>query len=527
MGSILALETKARGALCLLAPTINIQRHPRGGRAFESFSEDPHLSGTIAAAYVSGLQSNGVSACIKHFVCNDQEHERMGQDSVVQERPLREVYLRPFQIAQKLSQPWAYMTGYNKLNGTHCSENPWLLYDLLRGEWKFEGIVISDWYGTYSVSDSINAGCNVEFPGPPRWRIPMLIKHLINAHKVDPDQIDAVVTELLHWEQNLAKLSPDIVYSKETKEKTRTADIESDKKLVHRIITEGIVLAKNEGGILPVHSGSVAIVGPNAKALVLTGGGSARLQPSWSSTPWEGFVAAKPSGVNLTYALGTTTAKFLPMFDECFTSTDGDASFRLEAHHYPIVDGKQALKPVAFDKLLRSEVRLNDFTHPELYGPTGLEYFTEIKATFTSPMDGEYEFGICVTGKGWMWVDEQLIWEATDYKVKGEAFYGNATPEAIVRIKVQKGKVGSSFSTCYRSHTAMTAETASSLTRRNTPFACCTTSAALPTACTSSPPHLSTRGSGSVLSPHSTPRKPSPRRSRRPARPRRQSSSVV
>ena len=367
MGSILALETLARGAVMLLAPTINIQRHPRGGRAFESFAEDPHLSGTIAGAYVKGLQDGGVSACIKHFVCNDQEHERMGQDSVVQERPLREIYLRPFQIAQKMSQPWAYMTGYNKvservmsrhlrqINGLHCSENPWLLQEVLRKEWQFDGIAISDWYGTYSVSDSINAGLNVEFPGPPRWRVPQLLKHLLNAHKLDPEHLDDSITELLRSVQRLAKLHPEVVYAEDKSEKTRYDAIESDKKVVNQIYTEGIVLAKNDEAILPVTKGKVAIIGPNAAARVFTGGGSARLQPSWSSSPWEGFNgAAKPKEVELSYALGSTTAKFLPMFDDCFTSADAGTSVAptpIDHAHVLVVDDEEGLRSVMISAL--------------------------------------------------------------------------------------------------------------------------------------------------------------------------------
>lgn len=144
-GHLLAKEAKARGAVCLLAPTINIQRSPLGGRAFESYSEDPTLSGHIAAAYVNGLQEGGVSATIKHFVGNDQEHERMGEDSIMSQRTLREVYLRPFQIAQQLSTPWAYMTSYNKVNGTHVSENEEILRDILRKEWGHKGLIMSDW----------------------------------------------------------------------------------------------------------------------------------------------------------------------------------------------------------------------------------------------------------------------------------------------------------------------------------------------------------------------------------------------
>lgn len=144
-GRLLAEEAKARGAVCLLAPTINIQRSPLGGRAFESYSEDPTLAGQLAADYVNGLQEGGVSATIKHFVGNDQEHERMGEDSIISERSLREVYLRPFQIAQERSNPWAYMTSYNKVNGTHVSESARLLREVLRKEWGHTGLIMSDW----------------------------------------------------------------------------------------------------------------------------------------------------------------------------------------------------------------------------------------------------------------------------------------------------------------------------------------------------------------------------------------------
>lgn len=152
MGAALATETKARGSACLLAPTINIQRSPLGGRAFESFAEDPNLSGQVAADYINGLQAGGISPAIKHFVCNDQEHDRMGQNSIVPPRALREVYLRPFQIAEKLAKPWCYMTSYNRVNGTHVSESKELLDGVLRKEWESEALIISDWTGTYSAA---------------------------------------------------------------------------------------------------------------------------------------------------------------------------------------------------------------------------------------------------------------------------------------------------------------------------------------------------------------------------------------
>lgn len=144
-GRLQADEAVAKGVSVILGPTVNMQRSPLGGRSSESFSEDPVLSGSLAAATVSGIQSRGVAATIKHFVCNEQEHERKAQDSRVGERALREIYTMPFQIAQRMARPWAYMASYNRVNGVHASENPHLIEDILRREWGFDGVVMSDW----------------------------------------------------------------------------------------------------------------------------------------------------------------------------------------------------------------------------------------------------------------------------------------------------------------------------------------------------------------------------------------------
>jgi beta-glucosidase len=145
-GELQGIEAKAKGASVILGPTTNMQRSPLGGRGFESFSEDPCLAGAISAATINGIQSTGVAATIKHFVCNDQEDQRQAVDSIVTERALREIYLMPFMIAQRDSKPQCYMTAYNKVNGVHASEDPKLLKDILRGEWGFDGLVMSDWY---------------------------------------------------------------------------------------------------------------------------------------------------------------------------------------------------------------------------------------------------------------------------------------------------------------------------------------------------------------------------------------------
>jgi beta-glucosidase len=146
IGHLLGDEAHAKGAHVVLGPTINIQRGPLGGRGFESFSEDPLLSGTLAGNYINGLKDKGINAALKHLVCNDQEHERMAVNSILTHRALREIYLLPFMIATRLAQPAAIMTAYNKVNGIHVAEDPSILRDIVRKEWKWNGLFMSDWY---------------------------------------------------------------------------------------------------------------------------------------------------------------------------------------------------------------------------------------------------------------------------------------------------------------------------------------------------------------------------------------------
>lgn len=147
-----------KGAYCLLAPTVCPHRHPLGGRNFESFSEDPLLAGEMAASYINGVQELGVAATIKHFAANEQETDRFTVNVTVGERALREVYLKPFEIAVKKAKPWAVMTSYNLLNGVHADASEFLLEKVLRGQWGWKGLVMSDWGGTNSTAATLNAG---------------------------------------------------------------------------------------------------------------------------------------------------------------------------------------------------------------------------------------------------------------------------------------------------------------------------------------------------------------------------------
>ncbi|KAF4463972.1 Beta-glucosidase [Fusarium albosuccineum] len=170
VGKLLSRECEAKGAHVWLGPTVNMLRSPLNGRGFESFSEDPYLSGVLAGAIIRGVQSRGTLAALKHFVANDQETDKISCDIRMSHRALREIYLKPFQIAMAQGGPRVIMASYNKVNGIHASENPKLLQQILREEWNFDGLVLSDWFGTYSCSKALNAGLDVEMPGPSRHR---------------------------------------------------------------------------------------------------------------------------------------------------------------------------------------------------------------------------------------------------------------------------------------------------------------------------------------------------------------------
>jgi len=218
VGKALAQETKAKGAHVLLGPTVNIHRAPLAGRNFECFSEDPYLTARMAVAYIKGLQKEGVGACVKHFACNDQEYERFSISAEVTERALREIYLPPFLAAVKKAESWTLMSAYNRINGTYASENDTLLLDILKDEWEFDGLVISDWYGTYS--DNVpGSGLDLEMPGPARWMGEKILE-AVRSGRLDEEKINDKIRRLLrkkpltalsivnHWSQRQKDFIP-------------------------------------------------------------------------------------------------------------------------------------------------------------------------------------------------------------------------------------------------------------------------------------------------------------------------------
>ncbi|MBR1891353.1 MAG: glycosyl hydrolase, partial [Clostridia bacterium] len=268
MGVALGEEARAQRVNVLLGPGTNMKRNPRCGRNFEYFSEDPYLAGKMAASYIRGIQQNGVSACVKHFAANNQEERRMCTDSVVDERTLRELYLTAFEIAVKEGKTKTIMTSYNLVNGQYANENMHLLRDILRGEWGYEGAIVSDWAGSNDRVAAVKAGSDLEMPSC-KYGADDIVK-AVNAGELDIALVDECVERLLNLYEST------LIGEDEPKE----FDIQAHNDLARRCAEESVVLLRNEG-VLPLKMGEkVALIGDFAENPRYQGAGSSIVNPT-------------------------------------------------------------------------------------------------------------------------------------------------------------------------------------------------------------------------------------------------------
>ena len=271
VGRALGEETAAYRVNVLLGPGLNVKRSPLCGRSFEYFSEDPYLSGKMAAAYVRGIQENGIAACPKHFAVNSQELRRMASNSVLDERTLRELYLTAFEIVVKEAHPKSIMSAYNKVNDTYANENHHLLVDILRKEWGFDGAVVTDWGGSNDHVEGVKNGSTLEMPSPGLGGARKLLKAVAEGSLTE-QEIDLRVDELLEL-----VLSTTAALEKAP----RSFDEKAHHELAQRAAAESIVLLKNEGGILPLkHGKKVTLIGDFALTPRYQGAGSSMVNPT-------------------------------------------------------------------------------------------------------------------------------------------------------------------------------------------------------------------------------------------------------
>jgi beta-glucosidase len=275
VGQALAEECIALGVDVVLGPGVNMKRTPLCGRNFEYFSEDPFLAGELAASFISGVQSKGVGTSLKHFAVNNQEFHRSFINAIVDERTLREIYLFGFEIAVKKGKPWTVMCAYNKVNGSYCSEHHEVLMDILKDEWGFEGLAVSDWGAVHDRVAALKGGLDLEMPGPRERRVKAVVE-AVRTGQLDESLLNESVRRIL-----------DIVFKGAQTPKGGQFDVEAHHTLARKVAADGIVLLKNNG-ILPLQNHRrVAVIGRSAREPYYQGGGSSHINPTKLAIPFD------------------------------------------------------------------------------------------------------------------------------------------------------------------------------------------------------------------------------------------------
>ena len=446
LGQLVGTEALRKGAHIVLGPTVNLHRTPVGGRTFECFSEDPELTGALASAWVRGVQSSEVAVTVKHFVANDTEIERMTVDVDVDERTLRELYLRPFERTVKEANAWGIMSSYNKVAGEHAAQNRRLLTEILRDEWGFDGFVVSDWYGVHDAASAANAGLDLEMPGPVRIYGDKLVA-AVERGEVDEAQVDRLVRDLL-------------VLANRVRADERSADVEeqsiddpAERALTRRAAIAGTVLLRNEpieraGGaapVLPIDASTlrrVAVIGPNADIDRCMGGGSASLTPFGHRTLLDA----------ITDRIGPGTATDATVAYEAGVRID-----RLT----PVVRKGQLVSPTGDRGLTVSYVNGSDWTGDvvlaqpspttlvRFFGsvPAGVDprrFSARVEGSFVPDVDGRHTIGVVTTGPMAVAIDtgnglEEVLADRDMTLPRSEEFFGYGSIEVTHDIECTAG----------------------------------------------------------------------------------------
>jgi beta-glucosidase len=304
VGAAIGREARALGVDVVLGPGVNLHRSPLGGRNFEYFSEDPELSGALGAAFVDGLQGEGVGASVKHYAANDQETGRMVVDAQVDERALRELHLRPFEIVVTKARPWTVMCAYNRVNGVFASEHPFLLHQVLVKEWGFDGLVVSDWGAVNDRVAGVRAGLHLEMPASGGVADRDVVE-AARAGALDEERLDEIVRTILDVTlraEEARRAAPPIASPAALP--AALADVHH--ALVREAASQCVVLLENEHGLLPLdpsRAGSVAVIGRFAKEPRIQGGGSSQIVPARLTSAWDALTELAPGAFS--YAPGT------------------------------------------------------------------------------------------------------------------------------------------------------------------------------------------------------------------------------
>ncbi len=418
VGRAVGTEARTKSARVLLAPTVNIHRSPLSGRNFECYSEDPNLSGRAGAAFIRGAQSSGVATTVKHFVGNEAETERYTTSSVIDERALREIYLVPFEFAVTEGETLGVMTAYNRMNGPWCAEHRELLSEILRGEWGFDGFVISDWFACAHTEDALRAGLDLEMPGTGRI-YGAALERALDAGDVAESELDAPVRRLLDVFERIGALDDPI-----EPEPEQAVDRVEDRALVREAAAESMVLLSNSG-VLPLDPGAlrtVAVVGPNAAFLNVNGGGSASLNPHHRSEFLESLGARLGTGVEIVHVAGCDIDTVAPALR---------IAMRAEIH---------AGTEWAGDARSTASFRSSELL---FFGPVddiGEEFSFRASGSFTPDRSGVHTFSLVQAGRARVSIDGDVVLDGiASPPPPGPELYGLGSREMTASVELDAG----------------------------------------------------------------------------------------
>ncbi|MBV9331072.1 MAG: glycoside hydrolase family 3 C-terminal domain-containing protein, partial [Alphaproteobacteria bacterium] len=425
----IAREAHALGEVAILAPTINIVRTPLWGRNFETYSEDPFLTAQIAIAYVNGLQDEGVGASLKHYAANNQELDRMSVSAEIDPRTLREIYLFAFESVVKAANPWTVMASYNKVNGTYASENRHLLTDILKTEWGYDGVVVSDWGAVHSTAAAANAGLDLEMPGPPKYFGDKLLA-AVKAGEVSERQIDENARRMVRFILRTGALdgSP-----------RRAGELLSER---HRAVAreaaeEGIVLLKNEGNLLPFDAASIrtlAVIGPAVENFRMQGDGSSRVASSRQVSVRDSLGSLLGPNTKIIYADGVDNEPYPRLARKEFFSPDLErSSDGLASEYFAASDFSEAA--------LRTSVERRFFRYMSENVPPGTPMGYRWKGFFWPRRSGKHEFSIRGRGLAGLSLDGRELITAKTRAVDGnDDLTGTGSLRRIAGAELEAGR---------------------------------------------------------------------------------------
>ncbi len=428
VGQMLGEEARTKNCRILLAPTINLHRSPLAGRNFECYSEDPLLSGKIAAGFVRGVQARGVAATAKHFVANDAELQRYTMSSLVDERTLREIYLVPFEIAVREGGAMAVMTGYNRLNGVYCSEHEWLL-GVLKREWGFDGIVMTDWFSAGDTIDSAAAGLDLQMPGPARFYGPALAD-AVEAGTVQRDALADMARRLLRvidrvhaWEDPAEAVE-------------RSEDLAEHRALARRTASDAAVLLSNDG-TLPLDLGeirSIAAIGPGWASANLMGGGSAQLRPHYRIAPIEILRERIGDRAEILHQPGCSIERSTPTLTRLDATTpDGQPGIALDFFANLDFEGPV----VARSRFDDANLLFAGPPHPEV---GGTDFSMRARCTLDVETSGEHTFSLIQAGRARVLVDGEVVLDGvTNPPPQGKHFFGMGSEQVTATVVLEAG----------------------------------------------------------------------------------------